>query len=596
MEAWFASRKRGGVQGETLSGSAEEGVWAFRLGLGLFALGIACRLYVYLLSFPIWRDEASLALNLVARDFRGLLGELDNYQVAPLLFLWMEKAVCQYLGSSAALLRLVPLLAGVTGLMLFWHLSRRCLSPLPAALAVGCLAVAQSPIHLAATVKPYSLDLLCAALLLTLAIRYLRAPDRQACLVALALVIPFAVAASYPVVFVAGAVSLVLLPTVWRQGGAAGRRWFVAFNVLCGAAFVAHLLLVGRQVHDPETPAVKPYMALFWKGAFLPREPLSALGWVVRCHVGHLLSYPVECNGGGLLGLILAVLGARALYRQGRRDLLGLCLIPFALNFVAAALRRYPYAGDQRLEQHLVPGLCLLLGSGLTDLIERLTAIPTARRCGAALVAGTLVFLALAGLVGDSLRPYHDKEATWARDIARHLRRELRAEDQVVLRQSPRCTLDCLRWHLLPFAEQMCSPAQIDWTCLERAEGRLWLVGQTLELVPLGPEPPPPNTGEMTCVLGEPKASYAIRRTCFRTRVPGPDQERVYLFCCDLHVLARRFEKNEGPGVAAPHADCPDGSSKVSGTAMSSSDFRSVATPSTHSVRAAAIIRPAPIR
>jgi len=36
-------------------------------------LGVACRLLVYLLFFPIWRDEAALALNFVRRDFRGLI-------------------------------------------------------------------------------------------------------------------------------------------------------------------------------------------------------------------------------------------------------------------------------------------------------------------------------------------------------------------------------------------------------------------------------------------------------------------------------------------------------------------------------------------
>jgi hypothetical protein len=80
--------------------------------------------------------------------------------------------------------------------------------------------------------------------------------------------------------------------------------------------------------------------------------------------------------------------------------------------------------------------------------------------------------------VSDTLWPYHDPEAAWAANIARHLRREVRPEDQIVLGQPEYCTLDCIRWQLLPFAAQMRAPHQIDWATLERTGGRLWLVEQ----------------------------------------------------------------------------------------------------------------------
>src|SRR5579871_3439551 len=102
MRLWFAKR---------MSEPKQEPRWVLWLGLGLLALGIVCRLHVYFLSFPLWRDEAALALNFSQRDFRGLVQMLDNFQIAPLLFLWTEKAVYQFLGGSAELLRLVPMLA-----------------------------------------------------------------------------------------------------------------------------------------------------------------------------------------------------------------------------------------------------------------------------------------------------------------------------------------------------------------------------------------------------------------------------------------------------------------------------------------------------
>jgi hypothetical protein len=547
-ETPMRSRLTGGLRGtyptETTTALADNSeaqstgdVWAFRLSLAFLVLGAACRLHVYLLAFPIWRDEASLALNFVSRDFRGLLHELDHFQVAPLLFLWIEKAVYLCWGGSVLLLRLVPLLAGIAALVLFWRLARWSLAPLPAALAVGFLAVAQSSIHLASMVKPYSFDLFAAALLLILAIHYLRYPERGGCLAALALVVPFVVTASYPAVFVVGSVSLVLLPVVWQKGSRAGRCWFVAINVLCGVAVAAHLYYVGREIHDPTALAVQPYMAGFWKNGFLPRQPLAALHWLIRCHVGHMLAYPLAFNGGGLLGLLLCLVGAHALYRRHQFALLGLCLLPFALNFVAGALRRYPYAGDQRLEQHLVPGICLLLGSGIADLIPRLTIGAAWRKRLTASVAGAFVLIALAGAVDDDLHPYHNPEAAWANDIAEHLRREVRTADRIVLVSAHCFTGNCIRWQLLSFTEQMRSPTDIDWASLERDGGRIWFVDPMLELAPPQREPPS-HDPRAALAATEHSAWHIVHRARFQAREPGPD-EQVFHYCCDLHVLER---------------------------------------------------------
>jgi hypothetical protein len=513
--------------------SSAVGIWAFRVGLALLILGVACRLLVYFLSFPIWRDEAALALNFVRRDFGGLLNELENFQVAPLLFLWIEKAIYQLAGGSVQLLRLLPLLAGVAALVLFWRLARLCLAPLPAALAVGFLAVADMPIHLTSMIKPYSLDLFAATLLLLLAVRYLRVPERSSCLAALALVIPFLVTLSYPAIFVAGSVSLVLLPVVWRQPGRAGRGWFVAFNVLCLATFAAHLRFVGRDGHDPTLPTVAAYMAEYWQVGLLPHQPLSVLRWLVHAHTGHLFSYPLAFNGGGLLGLLLLLTGGYALYRQRRLSLLGLCLLPLVLNFAAAVLRRYPYGGDQRLEQHLVPGLCLLLGSGAAEMIR---ILPAGRRLATASLAGLFVLIGLIGSVSDVLHPYHDVEAAWAADIARHLRREVRSQDRIVFPHSERFTLNCLRWQLLPFGEQVCTAETIDWLRLGRSNGRLWLVDQMIAQAPAVHEPPvrDPFTLSPLSLIA---SWHAVHRVRFLVREPNSGSQLLYYFCCDLHIL-----------------------------------------------------------
>src|SRR5262245_42200139 len=147
--------------------------WLTRAALTLLLLGVAARLLRYALRFPIWGDEAFIGLSLLDRDSLALTRQPECRQVAPLLFLWAGRAAVQFLGTSECALRLVPLLAGLGGLLLFWCLARQALSPLAATFAIGLLAVSRWPVTMSANLKPYSLDLFVAVALLLPAARYL---------------------------------------------------------------------------------------------------------------------------------------------------------------------------------------------------------------------------------------------------------------------------------------------------------------------------------------------------------------------------------------------------------------------------------------
>ena len=74
----------------------ERRVWFFVI------LGILIRLVRYLADYPIWHDEAFLACSLWDRDYVNLLRPLDYGQVAPWLFLAIERAIVTGLGYSCA--------------------------------------------------------------------------------------------------------------------------------------------------------------------------------------------------------------------------------------------------------------------------------------------------------------------------------------------------------------------------------------------------------------------------------------------------------------------------------------------------------------
>ena len=315
-------------------------------------------------------------------------------QVAPIGFLWIELAAVRLFGFSEWSLRLFPLLSGIGSLFVFRHLASRLLAGVPLVLAVGCLAVAKAPIGLSANVKPYATDLFVAVTLVTLAVEWLRRPERTIWLWSLAAVIPLALTLSYPAVFVGGAVSLGLFRPVYRSPR--HNTWFayLAFNFLLCAAF-AGMLSIGT---GPEFSQTQAFMNDYWTafGGFPPvAQPMHLVTWLIEVHLGDkifCIPYGAE-NGGGLVSLICGGVAAIVMYRRGQQPVLSIFLAMFGLAFVAGSLQRYPYGGHNRLMQFLVPGICVTTGLAIAALLTRVSR----DRLRQTLTAGMMLILVLFG-------------------------------------------------------------------------------------------------------------------------------------------------------------------------------------------------------
>ena len=119
-------------------------------------------------AFPLWGDEAFVALTLIMRDFAGLSRPPEFFQIVPPGFLWAEWLVVRVLGSGERSLRLIPYLAGVVSLLLFWRFCRRVTTRRTVLVAVAIFAASFYPVRHATEVKPYAIDLL-----ISLALTYL---------------------------------------------------------------------------------------------------------------------------------------------------------------------------------------------------------------------------------------------------------------------------------------------------------------------------------------------------------------------------------------------------------------------------------------
>ena len=336
-------------------GSPESGVLDPRTlsrWIGLFvALGLFARVMRYALRFPLWDDESFLCVNFISRSYAELLQPLDFHQVAPILFLWIERGAVRLLGYSELVLRLFPFLCSIASVFLFRRTASRLLSGLGLLLATAIFAVSYPGIRYAAEAKPYGCDLFVSLGLLWLTVEWLYRREMR-WLWWLACVTPLAIGISYPAVFAAGGFSLVAAACLWRKGERS--EWRVG-GLECRSRSELLCLLLGersragggrRGVHD----------ALLADELPPARQPWNLPFWLLRTHASDFLAYPVGGpNWASSATLILVVVGVWQLGRRRNGILLGLCLAPAGLHFLAALLQKYPYGGHVKFSQYLCP-------------------------------------------------------------------------------------------------------------------------------------------------------------------------------------------------------------------------------------------------
>jgi hypothetical protein len=401
---------------QELADKTQRAVGLAVLGFGL--LGCLFRIFRYGQNLPLWSDECFLAVNFIRRGYLELLGPLENGQIAPILFLWVQRLAVALLGFSEWSLRLFPLACGLLSVILFCHLSRRVheSDPVSLFLAVGIFAVSVHPIRHAAEAKPYAADLLVAIILLILAVEWLHAPWRLGWLWSLTAAVPLALGLSNPAIFVVAGVWIGLLGPVWWGGRGRARRAYCILAATIVLTFALLYLLVGR----PQSGGAMEGLRQYWAASFPPlADPARLVAWLVSVHTGSAFAYP----GGGSAGLSTAtamatLAGASSMARRGQKAVVICLLAPFGFGLLAASLRLYPYGTEARMMQFVAPAICLLTGRGAADALARVRSDCVRRK----LLAGATIGLVACGVwpqVVSSLVPYRMRYDHESREYAR---------------------------------------------------------------------------------------------------------------------------------------------------------------------------------
>jgi hypothetical protein len=332
-------------------------------GLALFCLGsgFVLRVVHYLHNRSLWLDEAMLARNIADRSALQLFYPLDYHQGAPVLFLLLVKGMTTVFGQGELALRLLPLLASLASLVLFYKLATMMLKPWTVPVAMFIMAICPPLVYYAQEFKQYSVDV---AVLLALSWYTLRIWNsatwtrrQTATLTVLGCTALFL---SHPAIFAISGISCALLVRSWLS------REKLPLTT-CAATIVPWIVCFGLNYWLFLRPlAANQHLTDYWAGGLI-RLSLDLTTTLQSLRIPGKFLYFAGFSGiwKHLVLLLTAFAVARGFFRRSPSSL----ILGSYLAFAAAAslMGKFPVAG--RVSLYLIPIFVLLALKGL-DLLS----------------------------------------------------------------------------------------------------------------------------------------------------------------------------------------------------------------------------------
>ena len=370
--------------------------WAkFCYYLALFGIlfGVLVRTVQYLNNRSLWGDELSLAVNILDRSYGELAQTLDYNQSAPLGFLWLEKLATQLWGNSEYALRLLPFIASIISLGVFYTLVRQYSSVMAAPIAIALFACTRYTVYFSTELKPYSGDVAIALILF-----WLIAKTQQRILTVKEMLVfaglgSLAIWLSYPSVLVmAGMEGWNLFITPRRSWGKILLNrlgvyliWLINFGLF-------YLINIADAVNNED-------LSSSWAGRY-PDSFVDIL-WlfdVLAKFFYHPMGFLGITDG---IGIFAFIVGCIAWYRHNQTLFFAL-IAPFVANIIAAYLHQYPF--QDRLTLFLAPFGMMIVAEGIVLMLSYIKKLHQGENSR---VARLMVILGIISLTALTIPPIY---------------------------------------------------------------------------------------------------------------------------------------------------------------------------------------------
>jgi hypothetical protein len=335
---------------------------ATRIQTVIIAISCIFLIIQYLSNRALWIDESAVALNILNRDYLGLLKPLDYGQLTPLLFLLISKFNFSLVSHSELGLRLFSLLSFIASLLLVKKLISIFFKSYTVQIIVLSLfAFNLSYIYFASEFKQYIVDVFVCLSILNVNFKTFKT-DNQKYITICALYI-LAILLSHVAILIIFSMSIYHLFSQW-QVKKINRTFFISHLIFM---MVYGLFYLKFMYHHPLQGA----LAKYWQNCFLPINSISAFTLFFKHKFSMIFADFFQFGKWiGAFLMILFTLGIFSTIKKKNYTFFIITILPIITHLVLSALKAYPF--DLRLILYLTPLIIFLIGAGLEFLIVKL--------------------------------------------------------------------------------------------------------------------------------------------------------------------------------------------------------------------------------
>lgn len=329
----------------------------------IILIGIIIRLRQYFVNRSLWLDEASLALNIIEKNYIELLQTLNYGQAAPPVFLLITKFLVNLFGPSEYILRFLPLISGLLSLYIFYKISREFLNRKVISLALILFSFTEYNIYYSVEFKQYSLDLLFGLIILFYGIKLYKSHFRNKYIIANIFVGILSIWSSHTSVFLLAGVGSALLVEIYysnyftREFKIRKIKLLIFTYIIWIFNFSLHYFLIIRNT-------TTEHLYDYWSEYFIPFPPLSFydLGKYLSIILGFIKN-PLGISY--VIGLIIFFTLIGEYFFWYRKDRIYFFMINFTILIliITSMFNIYPFAS--RLVLFIIPLFYILITEGI---------------------------------------------------------------------------------------------------------------------------------------------------------------------------------------------------------------------------------------
>lgn len=327
-------------------------------------IGVFLSVYQYLFNRSLWLDEASLALNIINKSYFELLKPLDFSQVAPILFLQIEKIFSELIPNSEFGLRLFPLISFLTSIPLFYLLSNKMVkNKVIALISTSIFSISLSLLKYSSEVKQYSVDVLFTIIILYCSLTLQLNKNKSLFI--------YAIIGSIAVWLSNVAIILLFVTGVYLLyfEGYKNKNYKIIFPfIFWTISFYFYYYLF---IHNHPS---KEVMMHYWENSFLPFNPFSENFYnflFLACQ--NIYDNVLGFDHFWPIPFLISLSSIGFLFVHRKYTILYFCLSPIILHLLLSSFKLYPFSG--RLILYILPLIILLFSIGLYYLFEFINRI-----------------------------------------------------------------------------------------------------------------------------------------------------------------------------------------------------------------------------